>query len=90
MPRDRRRKGAWRFNERVEHRLQVERRAADDLQHVRRRGLVFEQFRQIVGALVQFVEQPDVLDGDDRLVGEGLQQIDLLVLEQLTSPCGRS
>jgi hypothetical protein len=27
-------------------------------------------------------EQPHVLDGDDRLVGKGLEQLDLLVGEQ--------
>ena len=27
--------------------------------------------------LLEFLEQPDVLDGDDRLVGEGLEQLDL-------------
>ena len=30
-------------------------------------------------ALAQFVEQPRVLDGDDRLGGEGLDQLDLLL-----------
>ena len=31
----------------------------------------------------QLVEQPRVLDGDDGLVGEGLDQLDLLVGEGL-------
>ena len=31
---------------------------------------------------LQFLEQPHVLDGDDRLVGEGLEQLDLLVGER--------
>src|SRR4051812_4997821 len=35
------------FDERVEHGLQVEGRAADDLQHIAGRGLVFERFLQI-------------------------------------------
>ena len=37
---------------------------------------------QIVGALPQLVEQPRVLDGDDRLGGEVLDQLDLLVGER--------
>ena len=32
--------------------------------------------RQIVGARLHFVEQPRILDGDDRLIGEGAQQFD--------------
>ena len=33
---------------------------------------------QLLGSLVQFLEQPHVLNGDHRLVGEGFQQLDLL------------
>ena len=52
------------------------------LQHFRRRGLLLQGFGEIVGALVQFVEQPRVLDGDDRLGGEIPHQFDLLVGER--------
>ena len=38
---------------------------------------------EFVGALAQFVEQSRILDGDDCLVGEGLDQLDLLVGEGL-------
>ena len=51
-----------RFNERLEHRLQIEGRAADDLEHVGGRGLLLER-------LPQLVEQPRVLDGNDSLCG---------------------
>ncbi len=37
---------------------------------------------EIVRALAQLVEQPRVLDGDDRLIGEILHQLDLLVGER--------
>ena len=30
---------------------------------------------QFVGSLIQFFKQPHVLDGDDGLVGEGLEQV---------------
>ena len=60
------------FDERVEHGLQVEGRAANDLEHIRGRGLLLQQFAQLV-------EQPRILDGDDGLRGEILHQLDLLV-----------
>ncbi len=49
----------------LEHRLRVRRRAADDLQDLRGRGLLLER-------LLGLVEQAHVLDRDHRLVGEGL------------------
>src|SRR6516164_9809703 len=64
-----------RFGERVEHGLQIESRAADHLEHVGGGGLLLQRFAQLV-------EQPRVLDGDDRLRGEVLQQFDLLVGER--------
>ena len=70
------------FDERVEHRLQIERRAADDLEHVGGGGLLLQRFGQIVGALLHLVEQPHVLDRDHGLVGEGGDQLDLLVGER--------
>ena len=47
----------------LEHRLEVARRARDDLQHLRGRRLLLQR-------LAQFVEQARVLDGDDGLAGE--------------------
>ena len=44
-----------------------------------RRGLVFERLLQLALARLLRLEQPRVLDGDDGLVGEGLDQLDLLV-----------
>ena len=55
----------------VEHRLRVGHRAADDLQH-------FGRGRLLLQRLLGLVEQAHVLDRDHRLVGEGLQQRDLL------------
>ena len=37
---------------------------------------------QIVRAFVAPLEQPDILDRDDGLIGEGLEQLDLLVGER--------
>ena len=58
------------FRHRIQHRLNVRRRAGDDAQDFTRRSLLLQRF-------LEFLEQPDVLDGDDRLVGEGFEQLDL-------------
>jgi hypothetical protein len=55
--------------------LQIESGPADNLEHVGGRGLLLERF-------AQFVEQPGVLDGDNRLVSEVLDELDLLVAER--------
>src|SRR6516162_9775113 len=64
------------LGESVEHELQIERGTAYCLEHVGRCSLLLQR-------LTQFVEQPGVLDGDDRLGGEVLQQLDLFIGERL-------
>src|SRR5262249_40828506 len=64
-----------RLDQRVEHGLQVEGRAADDLQHVGGGGLLLQR-------LAQFVEQAGILNGNDGLGGEVLEQLDLFVGER--------
>ena len=59
----------------VEHRLQIEGRAADDLEHVGGGGLLLQRFAQLV-------EQPGVFDRDDGLCREIRDQLDLLVRER--------
>ncbi len=63
----------------VEDRLHVRRRAADDAEHLGRCRLMFQRFAQFCVALAELLEQPDVLDGDDRLVGEGFEERDLFI-----------
>ena len=63
------------FDERMQHRLQIEGRTADDLQHVGGGGLLLQRFAHLV-------EQPRILDRDNGLVGEGLEQRELLVGER--------
>src|SRR5215471_2029144 len=72
----------------VEYRLYVCRRAADHSQDIAGRGLLLQRlahlsmgFRERLVLLLQFSEQPHVLNGNDRLIGEGLEQGDLLVGE---------
>ena len=60
----------------LQHRPQIERRTADDLEHVGGGGLLLQRFAQLA-------EQPRVLDRDHRLRGEILDQFDLLVGEWL-------
>jgi hypothetical protein len=47
----------------LEHRLQLTRRSADDLEYVGGRGLLLKR-------LAQLIKQPRILDGDDGLSGE--------------------
>ena len=62
--------------QRVEHRLEIERRAANHLQHIRRRRLLRQRLFQIARSPLHLLEQPRILDGDHGLIGEGLDQID--------------
>ena len=56
----------------------------------RGRGLVAPAPRAARGiALLDLVEEARVLDGDDRLVGEGLEQRDVVVRERGGPRCGR-
>ena len=63
----------------VEHGLKIEGRAADDLEHVGGRGLLLQGLAQVACARLHLVKQPHVLDRDHSLVGEGGEQLDLLV-----------
>src|SRR5712692_7376564 len=58
---------------RVENRLHVRGRAADDLQDFAGRRLLLEGFGERFVAFLQFLEQPHVLDRDNGLVGKGLE-----------------
>ena len=53
-----------RVDQRLQHAVEIEHRAADDLQHVGGGGLLLQ-------SLLRLVEQPRVLDRDDGLIGEG-------------------
>ena len=56
----------------------------DDLQHLRGRGLLLQRLGKLARARLHLVEQPHILDRDHRLVGEGRDQLDLLVGERPT------
>ena len=61
----------------IEDRLHVGGRAADDAERLGRRRLMFQRLAQLRVALAEFFEQADIFNGDDGLVGEGLQKGDL-------------
>ena len=63
---------------RVEDRLDVGRGATDDAEDLAGRGLLLEGLRQLAVPGLELREQPHVLDGDHRLVGERLEERDLL------------
>ena len=61
-----------RRDQRFEHRIEIEGRPADRLEDVSGRSLLLQRLCKVPRARLHLVEQPHVLDGDDRLVGEGL------------------
>jgi hypothetical protein len=73
----------------VEHGLNIGRRARDHAQDFARGGLLIERLgdlgmgcREGLVLLLELREQADILDGDDGLVGECLQQGNVLIGER--------
>src|SRR5262249_6677895 len=58
------------FHNRVEDRLHVRRRAADDTEHLGCCRLMLQSLAQFCITLLDLLEQADVLDGDHRLIGK--------------------
>ena len=65
----------------LEHGIKIERRAADDLQNLAGRGLIFQRFLKIIGARPQLSQKSRVFHGDHGLRGKVFQQGDLLAGE---------
>jgi hypothetical protein len=63
------------------HRLKIAGRAADNLEHLRRGSLLLQRLGEIGRSLVQFIEQPRILNCDYRLAGETCDEFDLLFSE---------
>ncbi len=66
----------------LEHRSEICGRARDDMQDLSRCRLLFQGLGEVAVACLEFLEQPDVLNGDGGLVGEGLQKGDLPLREE--------
>ncbi len=75
------------FGQRIEDRLDIDGGTADYLQQFARRRLLVERHAEIAVLCLHFLEQPHILNGDHRLVGEGGQQFDALGAER---PCFNS
>ena len=69
------------FGDRIEHRLHVTWRIRYHAQDLTDCSLLLQRLGEIVGALLNVLEQSNVLDGNHRLVGESGHQIDLLLAE---------
>src|SRR5262249_31349335 len=67
--------------DRVEHGLHIRLRAADHTQDVAGGSLGVESRGELAVARLKLFEQPHVLNGNNRLVGEGLEQADLFLGE---------
>ena len=65
-----------------EDRLDVQ-AGADRLPYLAERPQLLHRACQFLRSLLQFVEQAHILDGDHRLVGEGLEERDLSLREEL-------
>ena len=72
--------------DRLEDRLHVRLRLADGAQDVGGGRLAIERLREVPVARLQLREQARVLDGDDRLIGERLEQRDLGPARTLPAP----
>ena len=66
-----------RIDDGIEHRPERKLRPRHDLEHARDRRLLREAFGQFLLPRLQFVKQPRILDGDDGLISEGLDKLDL-------------
>src|SRR5262249_7222353 len=66
----------------VEHWLDIDWRATDHAKNLAGCRLLLQRFGESTVPSLQFLEEPHVLDRDDRLVGERLQQRDLLLGER--------
>jgi hypothetical protein len=65
----------------VEDRLNIRRRAADDAEHFGGCRLMLQRLAQFCVALLDLLKQPHVLDGNDGLVGESFNKVDLPLTE---------
>src|SRR5215510_6817214 len=65
-------------NDRVQDGLEIQRRA-DRSAHLPERPQLINRSRQLDSPRLELSQEPGVLDGDHRLVGEGGDQLDLLV-----------
>ena len=61
----------------LEHRLEIAGGPTDHAKYFGRCRLLLQRFGKFAGPCLHFVEQPNILDSDHCLVGEGRDQLDL-------------
>src|SRR5262249_44255639 len=66
----------------LEDGLEIERGPPDHLEQLAGRRLLIERNSELTVARLQFLEEAHVLDGNDGLIGKGLEQLDLFVRER--------
>ncbi len=71
------------LDDRLENRPQRIGRPADDLQHLGRRSLEPQRLGKVARPGLHLVEQARVLNGDRRLIGKTLDELDLALGERL-------
>jgi hypothetical protein len=67
--------------DRLQRRTDVGRRRGDHLQDVAAAGLIDQRLLKIAGLGLHLVEQACIPDRDHRLVGKGLQKLDVVTCE---------
>ena len=65
-------------DEAIQNRIEIEGCPADRLEDIRRRRLLLQQLLEVARLCLNLVEQAHVFDRDHRLVGEGLEQLDVM------------
>jgi len=59
--------------------LHVRRRAADDAEHFGSRRLMLQRLAQCCVALLDFLEQADIFDRNNGLIGKGFEECNLFI-----------
>src|SRR5262245_14448880 len=72
----------------LKHGGYLARRTRNHLENLRGRGLLLQRLKKLARPRLHLVEQSHVLDRDHRLVGEGRDQIDLLLREWVNDITG--
>ena len=65
--------------DRLIHRLQLDGRVRNNVEHLAGRRLLLQRFGQLTIPGLEFLKQPHVLNCDHRLVSESRHELDLLV-----------
>src|SRR4029453_9582636 len=71
------------FDERREHRVKIEGRAADHLEDFTRGRLLLQSLSNFTIAFLQFFEQSNIFNCDHSLVSKGFEESDLLLGERI-------